>query len=47
MFGLGISTYEHCNAVGEYGDKRLEEIGGIRVCEAGLDADDETSYVLF
>lgn len=46
VFGLGNKTYEHYNAVGKYVDKRLEEVGGIRVCELGL-GDDDGKYVSF
>ena len=44
VFGLGNKTYEHYNAVGKYVDKRLEEIGGVRMCEVGL-GDDDGKYV--
>ncbi|CAF0827749.1 unnamed protein product [Rotaria sordida] len=40
VFGLGNKTYEHYNAVGKYVDKRLTELGGVRVCELGLGDDD-------
>jgi NADPH-ferrihemoprotein reductase len=40
VFGLGNKTYEHYNAVGKYVDKRLTELGGLRVCELGLGDDD-------
>lgn len=40
VFGLGNKTYEHYNAVGKYVDKRLTELGGVRVCEVGLGDDD-------
>lgn len=40
VFGLGNKTYEHYNAVGKYVDKRLSELGGVRVCEIGLGDDD-------
>jgi len=41
---LGNKTYEHYNAVGKYVDKRLTELGGVRVCEVGL-GDDDGKYV--
>lgn len=44
VFGLGNKTYEHYNAVGKYVDKRLSELGGVRVCELGL-GDDDGKYV--
>jgi sulfite reductase alpha subunit-like flavoprotein len=44
VFGLGNKTYEHYNAVGKYVDKRLDELGGVRVCELGL-GDDDGKYV--
>lgn len=44
VFGLGNKTYEHYNAVGKYVDKRLEELGGVRICELGL-GDDDGKYV--
>jgi len=44
VFGLGNKTYEHYNAVGKYVDKRLAELGGVRVCELGL-GDDDGKYV--
>lgn len=40
VFGLGNKTYEHYNAVGKYVDKRLTEMGGVRVCELGMGDDD-------
>nr|CAG4643053.1 EOG090X027R [Ilyocryptus agilis] len=40
VFGLGNKTYEHFNAMGKYVDKRLEELGGTRVVEAGVGDDD-------
>ena len=40
VFGLGNKTYEHYNAVGKYVDKRLGELGGVRVCELGMGDDD-------
>ncbi len=40
VFGLGNKTYELYNAVGKYVDKRLAELGGVRVCELGLGDDD-------
>jgi NADPH-ferrihemoprotein reductase len=40
VFGLGNKTYEHYNAVGKYVDKRLEELGGVRVCDLGMGDDD-------
>ena len=44
VFGLGNKTYEHYNAVGKYVDKRLTDLGGVRVCELGL-GDDDGKYV--
>lgn len=44
VFGLGNKTYEHYNAVGKYVDKRLSDLGGVRVCELGL-GDDDGKYV--
>lgn len=44
VFGLGNKTYEHFNAVGKYVDKRLTELGGVRVCDLGL-GDDDGKYV--
>ena len=44
MFGLGNKTYEHYNAVGTYVDKRLTELGGVRVSVLGL-GDDDGKYV--
>ncbi len=44
VFGLGNKTYEHYNAVGKNVDKRLAELGGVRVCELGL-GDDDGKYV--
>lgn len=41
---MGNKTYEHYNAVGKYVDKRLTELGGVRVCEVGL-GDDDGKYV--
>ncbi|CAM4888912.1 unnamed protein product [Rotaria socialis] len=40
VFGLGNKTYEHYNAVGKLVDKRIAELGGVRVCELGLGDDD-------
>nr|CAG4646082.1 EOG090X027R [Macrothrix elegans] len=40
VFGLGNKTYEHFNAMGKYVDKRLEELGAVRVVEAGVGDDD-------
>lgn len=40
VFGLGNKTYEHFNAMGLYVDKRLEELGALRICEAGVGDDD-------
>jgi NADPH-ferrihemoprotein reductase len=39
IFGLGNSSYVHYNAVAQYIDRKLCELGGIRVYELGL-ADD-------
>ncbi|CAF0881398.1 unnamed protein product [Adineta steineri] len=40
VFGLGNKTYEHYNAIGKNVDKRLDELGGVRICEVGLGDDD-------
>nr|CAG4641507.1 EOG090X027R [Eurycercus lamellatus] len=40
VFGLGNKTYEHFNSMGKYVDQRLEELGAIRVVEAGVGDDD-------
>lgn len=40
VFGLGNKTYEHYNDMGKYIDKRMEELGGVRVFELGLGDDD-------
>lgn len=40
VFGLGNKTYEHFNAMAKYCDKRLGELGGTRVVEAGMGDDD-------
>ncbi|CAF3926461.1 unnamed protein product [Rotaria magnacalcarata] len=40
VFGLGNKTYEHYNAVGKLVDKRITELGGVRVCDLGLGDDD-------
>ncbi|MFH4974977.1 hypothetical protein AB6A40_001686 [Gnathostoma spinigerum] len=40
IFGLGNKTYEHYNAMGKYFDKRLEQLGAIRVFEPGVGDDD-------
>lgn len=40
VFGLGNKTYEHFNAMAIYVDKRLEELGAIRVHPIGLGDDD-------
>ena len=40
VFALGNKTYEHYNAMGKYVDRRLEELGGVRVYELGLGDDD-------
>ena len=41
VFSLGNKTYEHYQAFGRYLNKRLEELGGNRVCEIGEGDDDE------
>lgn len=40
VFGLGNKTYEHFNAMGKYVDKRLEQLGALRIFELGLGDDD-------
>ncbi|CAH1231416.1 POR [Branchiostoma lanceolatum] len=40
VFGLGNKTYEHFNAMGIFVDKRLEELGAVRLCKAGMGDDD-------
>lgn len=40
VFGLGNKTYEHFNAMGQFIDKRLEELGATRVFMAGEGDDD-------
>ncbi|KAL8560658.1 hypothetical protein ACOMHN_052674 [Nucella lapillus] len=40
VFGLGNKTYEHFNAMGNYVDKRLEELGGQRIFDQGVGDDD-------
>lgn len=40
VFGLGNKTYEHYNAMGRFVDKRLEEMGAVRVFEKGEGDDD-------
>jgi NADPH-ferrihemoprotein reductase len=40
VFGLGNTTYEYFNAMGIYFDKRLEELGGKRICDCGSGDDD-------
>ncbi|OAD72461.1 hypothetical protein PHYBLDRAFT_134296 [Phycomyces blakesleeanus NRRL 1555(-)] len=42
VFGLGNKTYEHYNSVCRTVDKRLEQLGGTRVCERG-EGDDDSS----
>jgi len=41
VFGLGNKTYEYYNQMGKYFDKRLEELGGKRLCQLGLGDDDD------
>lgn len=40
VFGLGNKTYEHFNKIGKDIDKRLEALGGARVCKRGEGDDD-------
>lgn len=40
VFGLGNKTYEHYNAMGKYVDKRMTELGAIKVYDLGLGDDD-------
>lgn len=40
MFGLGNKTYEHYNKTGKVVDKKLAELGGIRIHPLGLGDDD-------
>jgi len=40
VFGLGNKTYEHFNAMGKIADKRLAELGGVRVHPLGVGDDD-------
>ena len=40
VFALGNRTYEHYQGFGRYVDKRLEELGGVRLCEHGEGDDD-------
>jgi len=40
VFGLGNKTYEHFNAMAIYVDKRLEELGAVRIHPIGLGDDD-------
>nr|CAG4638293.1 EOG090X027R [Cyclestheria hislopi] len=40
VFGLGNKTYEHYNSMGKYVDRRMAELGGTRVVEAGMGDDD-------
>ncbi|XP_021373216.1 NADPH--cytochrome P450 reductase-like [Mizuhopecten yessoensis] len=40
IFGLGNKTYEHFNAMGEFMDKKLEELGAERIYELGSGDDD-------
>lgn len=40
VFGLGNKTYEHFNSMGQYVDKRLEELGARRIFELGVGDDD-------
>ncbi|CAF0746438.1 unnamed protein product [Didymodactylos carnosus] len=40
VFGLGNKTYEYYNAVGKYVDRRLSELGAVRVAELGMGDDD-------
>ena len=41
VFSLGNKTYEHYQGFGRYVDKRLEELGGNRVCQIGEGDDNE------
>ena len=40
VFALGNKTYEHYQSTGRYVDKRVEELGGVRVFERGEGDDD-------
>ncbi|XP_072098911.1 NADPH--cytochrome P450 reductase-like [Mobula birostris] len=40
VFGLGNKTYEHFNAMGQYVNKRMEQLGAERIFELGLGDDD-------
>ena len=40
VFSLGNKTYEHYQGFGRYVDKRVEELGGVRLCECGEGDDD-------
>lgn len=42
VFGLGNKTYEHYNEVARVADKRLEALGGKRICPLG-EGDDDSS----
>jgi len=46
VFGLGNKTYEHFNAMGKYVDRRLEELGAIRIHELGA-GDDDAKYASY
>ena len=41
VFSLGNKTYEHYQGFGRHVDKRLEELGGIRLHEIGEGDDDD------
>ncbi|KAK3859590.1 hypothetical protein Pcinc_031396 [Petrolisthes cinctipes] len=40
VFGLGNKTYEHFNAMGQYVDKRMAELGAVRMFPLGMGDDD-------
>jgi len=40
VFALGNKTYEYYQGFGRYVDSRLEELGGVRLCERGEGDDD-------
>jgi len=44
--GLGNKTYEQFNAIGQFWDTKLAELGGTRLFDAGV-GDDDGKYAFF